>query len=137
MSSVLFPESPRSFPGRRGLKILLRAIHVLFAGVLVGAYVFEVEAVSRAPWLLGTIGSGILIFLLDLHESAAFLLQVRGLIVLAKIFAVCLLPWCTGWEVQMLGALVVISVLSSHAPSSFRYFLVIGRGQVEAAKSKG
>ena len=30
------------------------------------------------PWLFATAASGLLIVLLDLHESGAFLLQIRG-----------------------------------------------------------
>ena len=36
-----------------------------------------------------------------------------------------------------LAALLVISVILSHAPSRVRYFIVAGRGTVRAASSKG
>jgi len=42
LRDLLVPNEPRSFRGRRMLKIVLRAIHVLCAGVLVGAEVFGV-----------------------------------------------------------------------------------------------
>ena len=137
LASLLFPEEPRSLPGRRGLKILFRAVHILFAGVLAGSYVFEVEAAQRAPWFSGTIASGVLILLLDLHESGVFLLQVRGLVVIGKILVLLLLPWFAGWEAEVVGLLVLISVLSSHAPSRIRYFVVVGRGRVKASRAKG
>ena len=137
LGCLLFPEEPRPLPGRRVLKILFRAVHVLFAGILAGSYVFDVEAAQRAPWFSGTVASGLLILLLDLHESGAFLLQVRGMVVMGKLLVLFLLPWLTGWEAEVLGLLVLISVLSSHAPSSFRYFVVIGRGRVKASRTKG
>jgi len=130
----LFPEPPREFPGRRFLKIVLRAIHVLFAGVLVGAYAFSVE--SRGTWLAGTIASGVLLLLLDLHESGAFLLQVRGLVVVLKIGLVAALPWLDPWQPWALGFLVVLSVLSSHAPARIRYRVVVG-SRVRGAETRG
>ncbi len=78
---ILFPEQPRALPGRRGLKVALRAAHVLCAGILVGSYVFDAEAALKSSWTLATVASGMAILLLDLHESAAFLFQVRGLVV--------------------------------------------------------
>jgi len=132
--SFFFPEVPRAFPGRRGLKILLRATHVLCAGILVGGYVFGGDA---GPWLWATIVSGLAILLLDLHESAAFLLQLRGLIVVGKIATVGALPWFHGSEVWVFGALVVVSVLSSHAPASFRHRVVIGAGRIRGPVSRG
>ena len=134
---VLFPEEPRSFPGRRGLKILLRAIHLLFVGVFLGSYVFEVGEAQRAPWFLGTVGSGVLMLLLDLHESAAFLLQVRGLVVLGKVIVLAGLPWFGDQQALVLGFLVIVSVLSSHAPSRIRYFLVVGGSRVATSHTKG
>jgi hypothetical protein len=137
LAALLFPAEPRSFPGRRGLKILLRAAHVLFAGVLVGSYVFDVEAGQRGPWFLATIGSGSLLLLLDLLESAVFLLQVRGLVVMAKIALLAGLPLFAGREAWVLGWIVLISVLSSHAPARIRYAVMLGGGKVQPSRSKG
>ncbi len=137
LSSWIFPEIPRDFPGRRGLKILLRGCHVLPVAVLVGGSILGVEAELLRPWLAGALASGLLMFLLDLHESGAFLLQIRGLVVLGKIGLVAAWPWLGAWRPWLLGALVVISVLSSHAPSRVRYFLITGGGKIRGATSKG
>ena len=40
--SLLFPDEPRSFPGRRSLRTGLRAAHIFTSGVLVGGHVFDV-----------------------------------------------------------------------------------------------
>ena len=134
MKTLLFPDEPRSFRGRRALKILFRAFHVLCAGVLVGAHVLGAGA---GPWLGATIATGSLILLLDLHETAAFVLQVRGLIVLAKLSLLAALPWFEGGEVWVLGFLLVGSVLSSHAPAKFRHRQLFGRGAVTGSTSSG
>ena len=53
LKSVLFPDPPRNLPGRRGLKITLRAIDVLCAGALVDAYDSWVAKVASSPVVMG------------------------------------------------------------------------------------
>jgi len=132
VGSLLFPDPPRNFRGRRLLKIALRAAHVLCASLCLGAYAFG--APDRATWLAAAIVSGCLILALDLHESAAFLFQVRGAVLATKIIALAFLPQGGAW---VLAAIVLLSVLSSHAPSSVRHRLVLGRGRVRAAETQG
>jgi len=137
MKRLLFPDPPRELPGRRFIKIIARAAHVLCAGVLLGAFVFSAASDARDPWLIATVLSGLFIVALDLHESAAFLCQVRGLIVAGKIAVVALLPAFGDATAQVLGAVVILSVISSHAPAGFRYRLLIGGGNIRGADSKG
>lgn len=132
MRAVLFPDPPRTFPGRRLVKILLRGAHVVCAAFCLGAYAFALP--ERVPWLVAAIVSGSLIVLLDLHESAAFLLEVRGFVVLAKVLSLAFLPACGAW---LLAAVVFVSVVSSHAPSSVRHRVLLGRGRVRAAVTRG
>ena len=134
---MLFPPEPRYFPARRALKISLRAVHVLCAGILTGAYVFDIATALREQWLLATVGSGLLILLLDLHESGAFLLQLRGMLLYVKILTVSLLPYFGAWQPWVLCLLVLLSVISSHAPAKLRYFMIFGRGRIRGSESRG
>lgn len=137
LRSILFPDPPRELPFRRGLKVSLRAAHVLCAGITTGAFVLGVADDARRAWLTATIASGTAILLLDLHESAAFLVQVRGLVLALKLGLLALaLSWpaAAPW---LLGGLIVLSVLSSHAPSRVRYFVLLGRGRIAPSRSKG
>ena len=71
------------------------------------------------------------------RTSAVFLVQVRGLIVAVKVaafLALSKLGPAQGWVV---AGLVVLSVVSSHAPSRFRYFLLVGRGRLTPSLDKG
>ena len=137
LATLLFPDTPRDFPGRRGCKIGARAVHVLCAGILVGSYVFDVDGAARDTWFLFTVVTGCALLAIDLHESAAFLAQVRGLGVLAKLGVLAAFPWLGVAQVWVLAALVVGSVVISHAPGRVRYFVVVGRGKLAAAHSKG
>jgi len=137
LKTTLFPGEPRALPGRRWLKIGLRAVHVLVAAGFLGAYVFGASHDARLPWAIGVVASGAVFLLLDLHESAAFLLQVRGAVVLTKITLLAALPLFPGYEPWILGFLVCISVLSSHAPGSVRYRMLIGGGSIKGSESSG
>ncbi len=136
LRSFLFPDPPRAFRWRRWIKIGLRAIHALCASVLVGGALLAVDPSQSSAWAAGTAISGLALVLLDLHESGAFLVQIRGLVVFAKIALLATLPWL-GWAPTLLATALVLSVLSSHAPGSVRYFMVLGRGRITGGCSKG
>jgi hypothetical protein len=114
------------------VKIALRGAHVLCASLCLGAYAFD--APGRGAWLGAALLTGLLLLALDLHESAAFLLEVRGLVVLGKLLALAFLPQ---GGVYVLGAIVLVSVVSSHAPGSIRHRIVLGRGRIRAAQTQG
>jgi hypothetical protein len=119
------------------VKILLRALHVLCSGAAVGVFLVEVADPVRSHWMIAASASGVAMLLLDLLESGAFLVQVRGLVVLIKIGLFGVLPFCGPAQGWILAALVVFSVVSSHASSKVRYFIVFGRGRVRGSESRG
>ena len=137
MRRLLFPEEPRDFAGRRELKIVLRALHVLCAAAFFGAFVFDVAVADRAPWFWGVLASGVAVLGLDVHESAAFFCQVRGVVVLAKIAVLACLPWFGPAQVWVLGALILVSVVSSHAPGRIRHHMLFGADRLQGAKTHG
>jgi hypothetical protein len=137
LREALFPAEPRGFRGRRALKVALRAAHVLCAGVLTGAYVLGASEAARHGWLWAAVGSGGAILLLDLHESAAFLLQLRGFVMAAKLALLALLPLFAPHEAWVLAGLVLGSVASSHAPAAFRYRVLVGGSRVRGGQSRG
>ena len=137
LMELLFPPGGRTFPGQRAIKISLRGVHTLCAGVLTGSYLLDAGADAQAMWLLWTVGTGIGMLTLDLLESVGFLAQVRGLVLLLKVAVVLALPMfgaACGW---VLGGLMVIAVVSSHAPSKVRYATWIGGGRITGGTSKG
>jgi hypothetical protein len=134
---LLIPAEPRSYRGQRWVKMTARAVHVIPSGVYLGSFVFDVEPAVRWPWFLATLLSGLLIVCLDLCESGAFLLQLRGLVVVLKLPVLALVPAFGGAGIWVLAAIAFVSVISSHASSGFRYYLIWGRGQIKASESKG
>jgi hypothetical protein len=137
LPAFLFPAEPRFFAGQRWVKIVLRALHVLASGVAAGAYLVEAPDPVRTHWLVALSATGMAMLLFDLFETGAFLLQVRGLVVLAKIVLLGALPLCGPAQGWILAALLGISVVSSHASSKVRYVMVFGRGRIKGAETKG
>lgn len=137
LGKLVFPPEPRRLPGHRAFKIVLRGLHTLAAGVLCGAYVFDVPDESRSLTLALVIASGLAMLLLDLYESGAFLVQVRGLVLLGKIGLLLCLPLLGEATGLTLCLLFVIAVISSHAPSKVRYYVVLGGQRIRGATSKG
>lgn len=134
---VLIPPEPRRYPGQRWVKMCARSSHVIFVGIYLGALVFRIDTTGRLPWFLAALLSGFLMVCLDLYESGAFLLQLRGMVTACKLVLLALLPLFGGAAVWVVAAVAFCSVISSHASSKFRYYLVWGRGKIKGGEMRG
>jgi hypothetical protein len=134
---ILIPPEPREYTGQRWVKMIARAAHVILAGIYLGALVFHVEPAIRLPWYLAAMLSGLLMTCLDLYESGAFLLQLRGLVLVVKLLLLAFLPIFGAAGLWVLTGIAFFSVISSHASAKFRYFLIWGRGRIKAAETRG
>ena len=119
----LLPNVPRDFPGRRMIRSILRTVHILGGGVLIGAYLFEQPQSIIHAWYITATLSGLLLFFTDLHASFAVLFEWRGLSIISKIGLLLLLPVMPGYEVYLLISILVIGSLSSHLSRKFRHRL--------------
>ena len=119
----LFPENPRDFPGRRLSRSVLRAVHILGGGVLIGAYLFDQPAEVIQVWFRVATVSGMLLFLTDLHASLTIVFEWRGASIMAKIGLLLLVPLFPGYEISILVSILAIGSLSSHLSRRFRHRL--------------
>ena len=120
--SVLFPKPKRSFPGQRWVRISVRTWHLLSMGFLLGGTAHGLT-LAEQPWgLWGTLLSGLVFMAVELHASCIWLLQLKGIAVLAKL----ILLWSAGLastgSLAYLIAAVVIGGISSHMPGKYRYY---------------
>jgi hypothetical protein len=134
---TLIPPEPRHYTGQRWIKMLARSAHVVLSGIYLGAFVFHVDPATRWSWFLAMLLSGLLMVCLDLFESGAFLLQLRGLVVGGKLILLAALPVFGEAGVWVLAFIAICSVISSHASSNVRYYLIWGRGRINAAETRG
>jgi hypothetical protein len=128
IKDTLFPSTPRDFPYRRTLRVGLRALHILTAGTLVGGHIFAQPTEVLLPWLLGAILSGSLLLLTDLHASCAFLLEARGVAVIAKLIVLGLVAVFPDKAVVLLVSVLLIGAVSSHLPKRHRHRALLFKG---------
>lgn len=137
LQSLLAPGEGTSLAGwQRGLKISLRAAHVLGAGVFAGGVVFGVANDELEPWLLLLLVAGVLVLALDVAESPAFLIQTKGVVVVAKL-AILGGIVVSGEGEWLLAPIVFVSVVSSHAPSAVRHRVLVFGDRVRGSQSNG
>ena len=127
MKEILFPEKDRSFAGERGLRTFLRTVHLASMGALFGGHVFDVPAEKLYVALAWTIGSGAAFAILELYCTFHWLFQIRGIMTLAKIALVMLVPVFWDHRVAILLAVIAIGSVGSHAPTGWRYYSILTR----------
>jgi len=125
--SFLFPKEPRSFPYRRTVRTLLRTLHILAMGTLLGGHIFNQPVAILEPWLWAAVLSGSLLLATDMHASFDVFLQVHGLVVLLKVGLLLTVPFFWDQRVWILILVLIIGSVSSHMPGRFRHRYVIGK----------
>lgn len=113
---------------RRFWNVLLRSIHLATMAVAVGGLVFDASWESVSPWLFGTVGSGMLLALVEAWPNASrWLREGRGLVVVAKIVVLAMIPWLWEYRTYILFAAIVVASIGSHMPGRFRYRVMVGK----------
>jgi hypothetical protein len=100
-------------------------------GVLVGGHAFDVPAVRLYPALWATIATGaILVGLEAFSLRFRWAVQGRGLMVIAKLALLVVVPVAWPIRVPILLAVIVLASVGSHMPARFRYYSVVERRQI-------
>lgn len=124
--SWLIPQHKRPLPGKRWISIILRSLHLVGIAGLAGAYLFDQPESAWYPYLVLGVGSGVLLMLKELWVDSIWLYQLRGQLVLFKIFLLGLgVYWLESPEAWIYILVILISGVISHAPGKVRYYSVI------------
>jgi hypothetical protein len=129
-----FPKEERSLPAERALRTTLRTVHLASVSVLVGGHFFDLPLERLYGPLVWTVGSGLLFVLLEVYGTLGWLFQVRGLVTLAKIFLLLLIPLFWEQRIWILMTVLAIGSISSHMPGRFRYYSILSRDYGEFKK---
>jgi len=121
VKSLLFPNSPRRIPRHRALGLALRTAHLMTFGALLGGHFFNVDSARLMPFLLATIASGVALLALELASTCAWLFMGKGLVVLAKLLILAMIPFFWEYRVFLLLLTVAVASVGSHMPSRFRH----------------
>jgi hypothetical protein len=121
LTEILFPAIPRDFPQRRNIRTLLRALHILSAGTLLGGHIFDMPVPILMPWLYATIITGTLILITDLHATACVLFEIRGIAIIIKLMLMLAIAVWFEARVPLLCIILLIGVYGSHMPKYQRH----------------
>jgi len=121
MRSLLFPNPPRRIPRHRALGLALRTAHLMTFGALLGGHLFNVDAARLMPFLFSTIASGTALLALELASTCAWLFMGKGLVVMAKLLILLMVPFFWEHRVFLLLMTVAVASVGSHMPSRFRH----------------
>jgi len=124
-------EAARSLAWRRSWNIAFRTAHIGVTSVLFGGHVFGITAQRLLPWLYLTILTGAVLVILEAWPSWRWCFQGRGVMPIAKVLAMCLVPWLWDYRIAILLAVIVIGSVGSHMPRRFRHYSFVDRRVME------
>lgn len=121
------PEPSRRVPHARAWNVALRTLHLMAFGILVGGHFWGVPTESLYPALWATVVSGGALMGLEIYQNVQWLFLVKGLVVLAKLALLLLVPFFWEARVPLLLAVVALSSVGAHMPARFRHYSVLHR----------
>lgn len=122
---LFFPAKQRQFIGKRWLNIFLRSFHLVGIAGIGGGFIFGLEEVQWLPFLYLAVLAGGLLSLLYIWSDAIWLFQLRGLVIITKIFLLSLTLIFPDWRAELFISIIIISSLIAHAPGSVRGYQII------------
>lgn len=119
---TLFPSESRRLPAQRWVNIGLRSLHLMGTAGLGGAYLYEAPQAAWLPYFWLTMVSGVVMALIHIWNNGVWLIQVRGLAILAKLLLLGLIGWLEGADLTLFLLVILISGVIAHAPGDLRYY---------------
>lgn len=121
----------------RAWNVAFRTAHIAATGVLLGGHAFGVPKDRLMTSLYLSLGTGVVLALSEAGGGLLWFHQVRGLMTLAKLALIALVP--VFWTVRfaILLAVVVIASVGSHMPARFRYYSILYREVIRGSCGPG
>ncbi len=114
------PQGARALEGERALAIVIRTAHIGAMAILVGGLYFASLDPSLRLWKIFTAATGLALLLSEASRSRHWFYQVRGVIALAHVGALALIPISVLAGRSALVAALVIGSIGSHLPKTVR-----------------
>jgi len=119
---------------KRWSKISLRTLHLLAVAGVGGGILFALEKDLWINYWWLALVTGVLMMVMDIAANPVWIVQVRGVVIIFKIFLLALLVSYPAWGSFLLIFIIVISTVISHAPGKLRYYSFYHR-QVISSKN--
>jgi hypothetical protein len=117
--------------------ILFRTAHLGAMGVLLGGHAFDMPPERLYTALGCTIATGAALGALEAWGSTIWFHQGRGLLTLAKLALLLLVPVFWDQRLAILAVVVVLAGVGSHMPAKFRYYSVVYRRVLRCHEGPG
>jgi hypothetical protein len=105
----------------RTLSVAARTVHLAAFAILLGGYVWNIaQERLLAAWLV-TIASGLALMAIETVASPAWLLEVRGAVVLGKLGLLLIVPATEDFRLPLLLLVLVVASVTSHMPGRLRH----------------
>ena len=111
----------------RAWNIAFRTLHLVAFGLVLGGYAYDVDPGRVAPALIATIATGALLVLVELAADPRWPFLGKGVMVLAKLALLLLVPVFPGARGALLVAIVVLAGVGAHMPRRLRHYSVLER----------
>ncbi|MFQ5519789.1 MAG: hypothetical protein ACE5FK_00185 [Candidatus Methylomirabilia bacterium] len=117
----------RKIPHERTWNVAFRTVHLIAFGLVLGGHAWEVEPgrLLGAFWV--TVLSGVALMGLELFKSLEWVFLGKGIMVLAKLGLLLLVPVFWDARLPLLLAVVVVASVGSHMPARFRHYSLLRR----------
>ncbi len=113
-------------PYARAWNIALRTAHIAVVSVLVGGHAYDVPPARLYAILWAAIVTGAaLVFLEAFSVRLRWLAEGRGLMVLAKLGLLLVIPFAWSSRLAILMVVIVLASVGSHMPGRFRYYSIL------------
>jgi len=123
---------------KRWIKISLRTLHLLSVAGAGGGILFGLEKGLWAGYWWLALVSGSLLMLIDIVSNPVWVVQVRGIVIFAKLLLLLFLGSYPSMDRWLLMVVIVMSAVISHAPGKLRYYSVYHRKTITSKyDSKG
>lgn len=109
----------------RWSRLLLRCLHLMATTLLVVALFEHARPYGVAgPAILTTV-SGLLLLGVELYRSCVFLYQLAGVLVLAKLLVLLLIPLLPQQQFEIALVSILIAAFGSHMSGKLRHFSLL------------
>jgi hypothetical protein len=128
------PLSETRFWFERLTKTGLRALHIIGVVGAGGGILLHVDKNAWLTYWIMAMLTGILLMAWEIIRDWRWLIQLKGVLTLAKVGLLFLLVPFSNWQVEIITALVLLSVMVSHGPAGLRHYSVVHRKVIHGKK---
>ena len=119
---ILFPREPRRFPFNRFSQNIVRTIHIVSMGMILGGVARGGDHDSLWTWIVMTVVSGLCLFGIDLYKTGRFMIEGSGVAVWIKLGLIGLGNLFPGARLELYIAATAVASIGSHMGPAWRHF---------------